>query len=166
MDMKKVSELRKPEVLPEGDLGKLPPHEREHYIKTTLRKTIALNPNGVTASQLGKNLGFDPRTVDKHLSVMVHTGDIYTVQYDQTTVYLPNGRSIHPILQKEFDVDKDKVIQIFQLRNRLGEFVYFQEKLKSDYREDTNMGFLIPIEKFADFMDYLRSVQTEMMRRR
>ena len=161
-----MSEIRKPDVLPEGDWNKLPPHEREHYIKTMLKKTIGMNSNGVTASQLSKNLKFDPRTVDKHLSVMLHTGDIYTVQYDQTTVYLPNGRPLHPILEKEFTVDKDKVIQVFQLRNRLGEFVYLQEKLNSDYREDTNMGILIPLDRFADFMDYLRGIQTEMMRRR
>lgn len=160
-----MSEIEKPELLSEEDFGKLPPHEREHYIKTVIRKTINLNPNGITASQLSKTLKVDPRTADKHLSVMLHTGDIYAVKFDTTNVYLPNGRALHAILEKEFPNDKDTVIQIFQLRNRLGEFVYLQEKKSADYREDTNMGIMIPLERFSDFVEYLREARTEMMRR-
>jgi len=160
-----MSEVEKPEMLSDDDFAKLPPHEREHYLKTIIRKTVNLNPNGVTAKQLSKNLGIDPRILDKHLSVMLHTGDIYTVNFDDTTVYLPNGRALHPVLEGEFENDKDTVIMVFQLRNRLGDFVYLQEKKKSDYREDTNMGVMIPIDRFADFVEYLKNARTEMMRR-
>lgn len=154
-----------PDLLDKDDVKKLPIHEREHYVKETIRKTVNLNPNGVTANQLAKNLGFDIRAVDKHLSVMLHTNEIYTFNYDQTVVYLPNGRALHPILEKSFDMGNQS-LELFHLKNRLGEYIYVQQKENTDYRVDTGGGILIPIDKYPEFVEYMKQTLTELVRRR
>jgi hypothetical protein len=161
-----MSELRFPASIPKDELKKLPVHEREQYVKEMIRKTINMNSNGITAKQLKKNLGFDPRAIDKHLSVMIHTNEIYTINYDRTSVYFPNGRALHPILEKSFMIDENKSIEIFQLRNKLGEYIYMQEKENSDYRVDTGGGLLIPVSRYSEFVDYMRQTIVELMRRR
>ena len=155
---------KKPPTLSKEDFLKLPVHEREDYVKETIRKTINQNLNGVTSKQLIKLLGFDARAVDKHLSVMLHTNEIYTVQYDQTKVYLPNGRAMHSIIEESFDLGGGKTLGIYQLRNRLGEFVYMQEKEETDHRIDTGGGILIPLEKYPEFVDYQKKSLTALLR--
>ena len=159
-----MSEIRLPTLLSKVDLVRLPVHEREHYVKESIRKTLGLNPNGVTAKQLAKLLEFDSRAIDKHLAVMLHTNEVYTVQYDQTLIYFLNGRTMHPLMQSSFPLGDNKSIEVFQLRNRLGEYVYLQAKESTDYRSDTGAGVLIPLDKFPEFVEYLKQTLKEMVK--
>jgi hypothetical protein len=63
-------------------------------------------------------------------------------------------------------IDENKSIEIFQLRNKLGEYIYMQEKENSDYRVDTGGGLLIPVSRYSEFVDYMRQTIVELMRRR
>ena len=155
---------KKPDVLPKEQYLQLPPLEREHYIRNIIQKTVELNPNGVTANEIAKELGIDPRAVDKHLTMLLHINLVYTEDYDQTTVYLPHGRAMRPVSARSLELDGRKY-EIFHLRNRRGEFVLVQEKLSGDVRDDVMAGVLIPTQRFSDFVRYLDKVRDEMVRK-
>lgn len=154
------------ERLSKQEYTKLPDYEKEHYVKNLIKKTIELNyPNGVTAKMIEKALEIDARIIDKHITAMCRTGEIYTIQFDKTTVYLPNTRALHAVLEQTFKVDDKTEFHIFQLRNRLGDFIYIQERKKRGYTEDIDKAIQIPLEKYAEFVEYQRKALTEMIRR-
>lgn len=153
--------------LSKEEYTKLPDYEKEHYIKNIIKRTVELNyPNGVTARQIRQYLGLDPRTVDKYLTAMLHTGEIYEVRYDNTSVYLPNTRALHPVLEDIFAVDENSEFHIYQLRNRIGDFIYIQERKKKGFTEDVDSGIQIPLDKFPEFVEHLRRSLVEMMKRK
>ena len=153
-----------PEMLSKDEIQRLPTYEREFYIKDTIRRTLQLNPQGVTIGDLVKRLGFEPRTVDKYLSIMKHTNEIYVDNYGNTVVYFPNTRMMHAISEETLPISGDMMIKTFRLRNNLGDFVFIQSREKEEYREDVNSGLLIPLEKFPEFVEYLKKMQTEMLK--
>ena len=153
--------------LSKGEYVKLPDYEKEHYVKNIIKKTVEINyPNGVTAKQVRQALEIDARTVDKHLTSMLHTGEIYNVKYDRTVVYLPNTRAMHPVLEETFIIDDKTEFNIYQLRNRLGDFIYIQERIKNGHAEEIDSGIQIPLEKFPDFVEHMKKSLVEMMKRR
>jgi len=151
-------------MLSKDEIQRLPTYEREYYIKETIRKTLHSNPNGVTIGDLVKSLGFEPRTVDKYLSIMRHTNEIYVDNYGKTVVFFPNTRMMHAISEEVLPLGEDTMIKTFRLRNNLGEFVFVQSRMKDEYREDVSSGLLIPLDRFPDFVEYLKKMQTEMMK--
>jgi hypothetical protein len=120
----------------------------------------------VTAKQIREALEIDPRILDKHLTSMEHTGEIYTFKYDRTTVYFPNTRALHAVLERKLEVDADTEFHLYQLRNRLGDFVYIQEMKKKGYTEEVDKGIQIPVDKFPEFVEYLKECLSEMLRRK
>ena len=155
---------KKPDMLSKDQYLKLPTNEREHYLRNIIKKTIEVNPNGVTQGELSRELGLDIRTVDKYLTMLLHTNMIYLEPYDDTKVYLPNGRAMRPVFEEKLELD-GKNYEIFQLRNRRGEFVLIQEKSTGEIRDDVMAGILIPLQKYPDFVEYLKKSMTEMMKR-
>lgn len=152
--------------LTKEEYTKLPDYEKEHYVKNLIKQTVELNyPNGVTAKMIEKALGIDARIIDKHITGMSRTGEVYSVQFDKTTVYLPNTRALHAVLDQTFKVDDKTEFRIFQLRNRLGDFIYIQERKKRGYTEDIDKAIQIPLEKYAEFVEYQKQALTEMMKR-
>ncbi|QQG48547.1 MAG: hypothetical protein HY247_07340 [archaeon] len=146
---------------------KLPDYEKEHYLKNLIKRTVEANyPNGITTKQIKNALEIDPRILDKHLSIMVKTGEIYTFNYDRTTVYFPNTRALHAVLERKLEIDADTEFMTYQLRNRLGDFVYVQRKKRKGYTEDVDTGIMIPADKFPDFVEYLKDCLNEMLKRK
>jgi hypothetical protein len=159
-----VPQVKVPEILSKEEIQRLPTYEREFYIKEAIRKTLQLNAQGVTMGDLVKALGFESRTVDKYLSIMKHTNEIYVDNYGNTVVYFPNTRMMHAISEETFPLSNDLIVKAFRLRNNLGEFVFVQSRQKDEYREDVNSGLLIPLDRFPDFVEYMKRMQTEMLR--
>ena len=122
-----MSETRTPEVLTRDEYLKLSPQERERYIREILRQTVNMNRYGVTVPHLSKNLPFDSRTIEKHLSIMTYTNEIYTVRIGPTILYLPNSRALHPAIEIEETLEVNgREYNVSVLQNRLGEFVFIQ----------------------------------------
>lgn len=150
------SQIKVPNVLTKTELLKLPPQERELYVREILRQTLNLNSvNGVTISTLTKNLPFDPRTLEKHLSILTYTNEVYAVNIGPTALYLPNSRAMHSITQKTLNIN-GREYSIYELENRLGQFIFIQEKKKQGYTNEIRGGILIPKAGFAQFINYLK----------
>lgn len=144
-----------PEVLPKSEYLKLPPSERELYVREILRQTIRKNIHGVTVGLLAKQLPFDSRTIEKHLSVLMYTNEIYAVKVGNTQLYLPNSIPMHPAKKQSFETENREYVA-YVLQNRLGEFVFIQEKKKTEFTEEVGGGILIPLDDFKGFVKFLK----------
>jgi len=148
-----------PEVLSKGELLKLPSHEREHYVRQTIRKTMDMNPYGVSVSILKEFLPFDSRTLEKHLSVLTYTNEIYSVKVGPTTLYLPNSKAMHPVTEKTLKIS-DREYGIYVLQNRLGKFVLIQERKQvREHPKEIGGGILIPVKGFEKFVEHLNKIK-------
>lgn len=149
-----MSEITVPEVLNRTEYLKLPPQEREQYVREILRQTVNMNPNGVTVSFITKKLPFDARTIEKHLSIMTYTNEIYTQKIGPTILYLPNSKPMHPVSEKALKVD-EREYAAYLLNNRFGEFIFIQERKTKGFIKDIGGGILIPAKNFEQFVNYL-----------
>jgi hypothetical protein len=145
-----------PEVLPKNDYIKLPPNERELYVREILRQTVRKNMEGVTASMLAQNLPFDSRTIEKHLSILTCTNEIYSVKIGNTQLYLPNSIPMHHAKKETFEI-RDREYTTYALQNRMGEFIFIQEKKKTEFTVEVGGGILIPLADFENFVNFLSS---------
>lgn len=154
------SEVKIPQMLERSQFIRLPTQEREQYLREVLRKTIKLNPNGITIGKITDHLRIDSRTVSKHLAIMEYTNEIYSEKIGNTSVYFPNTRLMHPAAEHAFDLDTTE-LQAYIIRNaRIGDSVFIQEKRKGEYNDDIGSGIMIPIDKFKDFVGFLNTVAT------
>src|SRR6266704_5015186 len=115
-----------PKVLRREDFLRLPPHERERYVRQIIRDPLNLNTQGVTVTDLARFLPFGPRTIEKHLSILSYTNEIYSVFIGPTAVYHPNSKVMHPLMEKSLKI-ADREFTLFTLENRFGRFVLIQE---------------------------------------
>jgi len=145
-----------PEVLPKNDYIKLPPNDRELYVREILRQTVRKNMEGVTASMLAQNLPFDSRTIEKHLSILTCTNEIYSVKIGNTQLYLPNSIPMHHAKKETFEI-RDREYTTYALQNRMGEFIFIQEKKKTEFTVEVGGGILIPLADFENFVNFLSS---------
>ena len=160
-----MSELKIPNILRREEQRKLPPQERELYTREILRQTLDMNDHGATISELSKKLFFDPRTLEKHLSILTYTNEIYSVKIGPTNLYLSNSRAMHPVTEKSFTI-RDRTYDLFELQNRLGHFILIQEKKIGNHRRDVEGGILIPFDIFPEFVDHLNNIKSNMEVRR
>lgn len=154
---KLMSKVPTPATLSKDEYLELPPHERGHYLREVIKKTLKKNPEGVTVSDLVDSLPFDRRSVEKHLEVLTHTNIAYTSKVGHTTVYHPNGRTMHPGLEYGFSI-KSRDYGIYSVENKLGEFMLVQEKKE----RDVGGGILIAKSEFDDFIGHLQNVKEEI----
>jgi len=149
-----MSELKVPDVLTRDEFLKLPPQERESYVREVLRQTVNSNLQGVTIPDLTKKLPFDSRTIEKHFSIMTYTNELYSVRIGPTNLYLPNSKTMHPVFEETLKTD-GREYSIYLLNNRLGEYVFIQEKKNNGFIKEIGGGILIPISFFDKFLKYL-----------
>lgn len=140
--------IKTPKVLPRGQILRLPPEEREYYLGETIKKTIEMNKYGVSVGLLAESLPFGSRAIEKHLAIMSHTNEIYSVKIGTTNLYFPNTKALHPIAEEKFKID-GREYKIYTLKNRLGEFVLIQEVRGL---KQIGGGILIPISGFKKFL--------------
>lgn len=160
-----MSELvEKPMLLSGVEYQRMSPPEKEVYIKEVLRKTLQMNPHGLTITQLKNALQFEKRVMEKHLEIMKVTNEVYTVKLGSNILYISNHKAMHEAtsLSKKFG---DYEYQVYTLKNRLGDFVVIQQR---DIRKDSPYiagSLQLPLKDFSDFVNYLRKTMTDMERR-
>jgi len=154
-------EIQIPEVLQRNDYLKLPPSERELYVREILRQTVRKNEQGVTVGMLSEKLPFDPRTIEKHLSILTCTNEIYSVKIGNTQLFLPNSIPMHHAKKQTVTIGNREYIA-YALQNRMGEFVFIQEKKKTEFAEEVGGGILIPLADFKQFVGFITTFSKDM----
>ncbi len=160
--MSEALRMKTPEKLSTQQLLKLPTREREQHIKHVILETIRKNEDGVTLQMLCDRLPFEKQTISKYLAILKYTNEIYTRVIGNTVLYLPNSRLMHPAFEHSYSLT-DKELRVSLLKNRLGEFVFIQERFtpdskKNGYADETGGGIIIPRPAFREFVRFLRDL--------
>jgi predicted transcriptional regulator len=160
-----MSELvEKPNRLSETEYQKMSPQEKETYIKEVLKKTLQLNPHGLTVTQLRDALQYDRRIIEKHLAIMKMTNEVYTVTLGSNVLYIPNHKAMREATSQTRRFG-DYEYQVFTLKNRLGDFVVLQQKNIKKDSQDIAGSLQLPLKDFKDYVEYLRKTITDLERR-
>ena len=151
-------------ILSDTEYQKLSPQDKEIYIKEIIRKTLQLNPSGLTVSQLRAAFEYDRRIIEKHLAIMKYTNEIYTVKLGSNVLYIPNHKAMREAtaVSKRFGQYE---YQVFTLKNRLGDFAVIQQRNATKESQDIVGGVQMPLGDFPEFVDYLRKTITDMENR-
>lgn len=150
-----------PTLLSDIEYHKMDPPEKESYIKEVLRKTLQINPHGVTISQLKELLPFERRTMEKHLEIMKFTNEIYTVPVGSSKLYLPNHKAMHEASSQSARFGTHEY-QVHVLKNRLGDFAVIQQRDARKDSQDVTGGLQISLKDYKGFVNYLRKTVTYM----
>ena len=153
-----------PNLLSTYEYQKMPPDEKETYIKEILRQTLSKNPNGVTITQLKQQLTFDRRIIEKHLGVMEFTNEIYSFKLGLNKLYIPNHKAMHEATSYSEKLDNLEY-QVYTLHNKLGDFAVIQQKDLKLNSQDITGGLQIPLEHFEKFVKYLGRSISDMEKR-
>jgi len=160
-----MSELvEKPTLLSGTEYQKMAPQEKETYIKEVLRKTLQLNPHGLTISQLKDALGYDRRIIEKHLEIMKVTNEVYTVRLGSNVIYIANHKAMREATSQSRKFG-DYEYQVYTLKNRLGDFAIIQQRNLRKESPDIAGSIQLPLENLEEFVNYLRKTIVDMERR-
>jgi len=127
------------------------PSERERYSRDILKKTIEMNPYGVTIGELEDALPFGRKAIEKHLFALTFTNEVYTEVRGATTLYLSNIVGMKEGTKKAITLS-DKEYDISIIENREGKFVMIRQTEEGD----TKGGIIIPKDKFVEFVEFQR----------
>lgn len=143
-----------PEIKNYEDYKRLPPNEKEKYVKITILQILKLNKNkGVTIKQISDATYFHRSTIAYHIDSLLSTGEVYKYpENSKNALYFPNGNFGDPISKKDIRMD-DKIYTFFLMSNQLGKFLYIQEKQIDVYGTViVKGGIMIPIKNKTDFL--------------
>jgi len=145
-----------PDVLEKTTFKSLPAKEKEEYVSNVLKKTIALNPTGVTISQIKEATGLTYSTIWHHLEVLSCTAQCSKVSKGNTDIYYPPGSMSH---LNELGKGKSKYA-ISLVQNSEGRFVCIQEKKENRMGNySICKGVHIPVEIIDDLVKELGKVK-------
>ncbi|TKJ17064.1 hypothetical protein CEE44_00835 [Candidatus Woesearchaeota archaeon B3_Woes] len=142
--------------LEEYDLySKKPPQEREKYAESKIKEIIQLNTNiGINMKQIEENTFFHRNTISKHIKNLITKGEIYQYPPDSRNGLLfSNGNLLDPIYKNKI-ILQNKFFEIYVISNRLGKFLYIQEKKEDIYNEiESKGGIIIPLDELDTFKE-------------
>jgi hypothetical protein len=156
------SDIKIPQVLALQQVLQLPAHEREQYIREIIRKTLKMNPDGVTIPRLSKLLPFGDRTISKHLAIMLYTNEAYSEKIGTTLFYYPNGRLMRPASEKVFQTDRSSYQAFVVMNKRLGDSIFLQQRKVDEDSNDVGGGIMIPIGSFKEFAKFLSEIAEQV----
>jgi hypothetical protein len=144
-------EVTIPPIKEKEELKRLGASVKESYIREAIRKTLNLNPHGVTLKMLEVALPFDYRTIEKHLFALTFTNEVYTIKLGATTLYLSNLIGMKDETKRNLTIDNQE-IEVCEVENREGNFILIRQLAE----DDTQGGILIPKDKFKAFISFLK----------
>jgi len=130
---------------------RMSPYERERYTREVIRRTLEMNPDGVTVSELEKVLPFGRKAIEKHLLALTTANEAYTEVRGATVIYYSNTAGIVENTRKAVELGGYKY-ELSVVRNKRGEFVLVRQ-IEGD---DTVGGIVIPKSEFNRFIEFLK----------
>lgn len=130
----------------------MPAIEKESYTNKVLKKTLELNPNGLTAPNVSRSIGINATTIWRHLERLTSTREAYKLSFGKTTIYFPNGKMIHHFKQEDIKLG-EKTYSFYYVINNFGKYLYLQEK-KQDRLGAIEVvgGLMIPVEQIGNLV--------------
>ena len=161
-------EINIPELASPEEYKKKSPQQKERYSEMKIKETIQLNTDkGITISQIEKNTYFHRNTISKHIKSLIHKGEVY--QYPSGVpngLLFSNGNLLDPIFKEDL-VLGNTLFSIYIINNRMGKFLYLQEKKENLYGQlETKGGLIIPVEEAKEFFSKMDLVMEKLVKKR
>gem|GEM_PF-930846 len=142
-----------------NELRYLPPSEKKKLIRSVILRLLRkAEHEGITVSEVAAITGLDQRTVSRHLEYLVAIREAYSIERGKYKIYFPNGRIMHPFLNKDFELSTARDTRYYNfsfLENQYGKFIYVQEKSKDTFnRFSISGGILINLECVEEFLEH------------
>jgi len=157
-----------PELESIEDYKKKSPQQRERYSDMKIKEIIQLNTNkGVTISQIEKHTYFHRNTISKHIKSLTYKGEIYQYPAGMPNGLLfSNGNLLDPIFKENITLP-DKIFSLYAIKNRMGKFLYIQEKKENLYGQlETKGGLIIPIDEAKNFFNQINDILEKLVKKR
>jgi len=150
-------DIETPELKPYESYKRLPPEEKEKYVKSKILEFLRLNKNkGLTIKQMSEATYFHRTTVAYHLDSLLAKGEVYKYpENSRNALFFPNGKFGDPILQRDIELN-NRLFTLYLMSNQLGKFIYLQEKQIDIFGSvSVKGGIMIP---FTDRKEFLRAM--------
>ena len=142
------------------EFGGLSQEQKERHCETVIRKILENSNDGVTITKIQEAVPYfsSDKTIQRYLDKYINTNFAYKKLIGRTYIYFHNGRLLHEALKEDIAVG-NKLYSFFHIKNPDGEFVFIQEKKKSELNAITISGGII-IEKsyFSEFIEHLNEI--------
>ena len=133
---------------------------REHIIRQILNNS----KEGITVPTIKRLVPYlgNEKTIRTYLEKYVNTNLGYGKAFGRVTVYYPNGRLLHEILEENVPIGK-KVYSFIHMKNPEGEFIYIQEKKRNELNALTvSGGIIINKEAFNSFVEHINNINKKI----
>lgn len=138
---------------------------KKQYYLDILRELLISNPEGLTAAHVSRELNkinkryrYNNETITIYLNHLVAMREAYTVPFGNSTVYKYNGRLLHMVKDKFFELG-NRLYYLYEVDNpNLKEtYLLIQEREKNTYGTEKAIGaIMVPTSKLMDFLDSIR----------
>lgn len=136
----------------------LPAKEKEEYLNNLFKKTLDLNQEGVTISQIKDGTGLTYSTIWHHLEMLSSTCQCQKISRGNLDIYYPPGNI--SILEECFDTKGKARYIISALVNEHGHFVCLHEKKLNRVGTYTIIsGITVPIELIGEIIETIKNVK-------
>lgn len=137
---------------------------RDAYVERYLLKLLELNKeSGLTQREIHMELNhLSAPTLYKHLEGLIAKRQIYKVRTGMSVNYFPNHRPLHPLVNKNIQVDENKKFR-FQLVEIESDLSLYLQEIERDFlgREEIKGGVLIPLRGIKSISEYLSQLSQE-----
>lgn len=133
---------------------------REHVIRQILQKS----KEGITVPTIKRIVPYlgNEKTIRTYLEKYVNTNLGYSKAFGRVTIYYPNGRLLHEVLEENVPIGK-KVYSFIHMQNPEGEFISIQEKKRNELNALTvSGGIIINKEAFPLFVEHINSINRKI----
>lgn len=153
------------DLKPPKEINLLNRDNKKQYYLDLLRTLLKANSEGLTAGQVSRELNginkkfrYKDATLMVYLNQLVAMRETYTVPFGNSTVYKYNGRLLHTVKDRFFELG-NHLYYIYEVDNpNLNErFVLIQERERNSYGiEKAVGGIMIPKSAVGAFIDSIK----------
>jgi len=138
--------------------------QKERHCETVIRKILENANDGITITKIQEAVPYisSDKTVQRYLDKYINTNFAYKKLIGRTYIYFHNGRLLHEALKEDITIG-NKLYSFYHIKNPDGDFIFIQEKKKSELNAITISGGII-IEKdyFNEFIEHLNEIKRKV----
>ncbi|MBI2656913.1 hypothetical protein HYX03_04180 [Candidatus Woesearchaeota archaeon] len=144
----------------EKEFEGLTQYQQEKHREYVVRQILDNSKEGITVPTIKRLVPYlgNEKTIRTYLEKYVNTNLGYSKAFGRVTVYYPNGRLLHEILEENVPIGK-KVYSFIYMKNPEGEFIAIQEKKRNELNALTlSGGIIINKEAFSSFVEHINNI--------
>ena len=143
------------------EIKAIPSDMRDRYIEETLNDLIKEKKDGVTIAEICRITGLTRNTIQRYIDRLTALNEIYKTQHGKSIVFHPNGRAMHPSMEKTIKtIDNEYKFTI--INSSYGDSIFIQELKEGRFGKERKGGIIIKKRDLETFVNKLIEVKNEI----